>query len=205
MGDGKAHVQYPGSDPWVLSVGGTTIGNVSGSTFDEYVWNDPNPSDPSHWGTTGGGVSDFFGLPSYQTGAGVPKSINDNTHVGRGVPDVAANASFNAGYTGITVNGTSSIGNGTSASAPLWAGLIARINAALGVNVGFVNPLLYTIGSSGFHDLTGSAGPVDNSNGGVAGYPARIGWDACTGWGSPNGKRLLARIRALTGPTIAVN
>jgi kumamolisin len=61
-------------------------------------------------------------------------SINDG-HVGRGVPDVAGNASVNSGYTGVTVNGSASIGNGTSASAPLWAGLMARINAALGVNV----------------------------------------------------------------------
>jgi len=197
VGDDKAHVQYPASDPWVLSVGGTTIGNVSGSTFDEYIWNDPNPTDTAHWGTTGGGVSDYFALPSYQTTAGVPRSINDNTHVGRGVPDVAANASLHSGYTGITVGGSSFTGNGTSASAPLWAGLIARINAALGVNVGFVNPALYVIGSSGFHDLTGSAGPADNRNGGVSGYPARVGWDACTGWGSPNGTALLDELKAL--------
>src|ERR1700730_7855798 len=70
------HVEYPGSDPWVLSVGGTTIGNISGSSFDEYVWNDPDPSDPTHWGTTGGGISDFFGLPTYRGGAGVPRSLN---------------------------------------------------------------------------------------------------------------------------------
>jgi hypothetical protein len=197
VGDGKAHVQYPGSDPWVLAVGGTTIGNVSGSGFDEYVWNDPDPSDTSHWGTTGGGVSDFFAVPSYQSSAGVPPSINDNTHRGRGVPDVAANASFNAGYTGITVNGSDFTGNGTSASAPLWAGLIAVINAALGVNVGFVNPALYAIGSSAFNDLTGAAGPADNSNGGVSGYPAGSGWDGCTGWGSPDGTRLLNALRAV--------
>lgn len=149
VGDGSAHVQYPASDPWVLSVGGTTIGNVSGSTFDEYVWNDPDPADTSHWGTTGGGVSDFFAVPSYQANAGVPKSINDGTHAGRGVPDVAANASLNAGYTGITVGGSDFTGAGTSASAPLWAGLIAVINAALGANVGFVNPALYAIGPAG--------------------------------------------------------
>jgi kumamolisin len=195
--DGKAHVQYPGSDPWVLSVGGTTIGNVSGSTFDEYVWNDPDPSDPSQWGTTGGGVSYYFPLPGYQNDAGVPPSINGDGRIGRGVPDVAGNASLNAGYTGITVGGGSFTGNGTSASAPLWAGLIARINAALGVNVGFVNPALYAIGSSGFRDLTGSPGPADNRNAGIPGYPARVGWDACTGWGSPNGKALLIALGAV--------
>ena len=116
--DGKAHVQYPSSDPWVLSVGGTTIGNVNGSSFDEYVWNDADPSDPDHWGTTGGGVSDFFPLPSWQNDAGVPASVNDS-HMGRGVPDVAANASLNSGYSGLFVGGNPFTGNGTSGSSPL--------------------------------------------------------------------------------------
>jgi kumamolisin len=89
ISDGKAHVQYPGSDPWVLSVGGTTLGNINGSSFDEYVWND-------NWGATGGGVSDFFALPSCQSGAGVPVSVNDH-HTGRGVPDVGGNALPTAG------------------------------------------------------------------------------------------------------------
>jgi hypothetical protein len=190
VGDGNAHVQYPASDPWVLSVGGTTIGDVNGSSFTEYVWNDT-------WGATGGGISDFFGLPSYQVGAGVPQSLNAGGRVGRGVPDVAANASPNAGYTGITLGGSDAVGNGTSASSPLWAGLIAVINAALGVNVGFVNPALYALGPSGFRDLTGSEGPSDNSDNGVSGYPADAAWDACTGWGSPDGTALLASLRAV--------
>jgi kumamolisin len=198
VGDGRAHVQYPGSDPNVLSVGGTTIGGVNGTIFDEYVWNDPKPpNDPiqPHYGTTGGGVSDHFPLPLYQTNAGVPKSINDNARVGRGVPDVAANASLSSAYTGITFNGKPFPGSGTSASAPLWAGLIARINAALGTNVGFINPILYDIGSKAFNDIIGCAGPADNSNAGVPGYPTGIGWDACTGWGSPNGIALLEALR----------
>lgn len=190
VGDGKAHVQYPASDPWVLSVGGTTIGNVSGSSFDEYVWND-------NWGATGGGISDFFGLPAYQEGAGVPRSLNDHTHIGRGVPDVAGNASPNAAYTGIFLEKSESTGNGTSASAPLWAGLIAVVNAALGVDVGFVNPALYRTGSWAFRDITGAPGPTDNGQNGVAGYPAGSGWDACTGWGSPNGTALLTALQAI--------
>ena len=181
-GDGKAHVQYPASDPWVLSVGGTTIGNVSGSSFDEYVWNDDK-------GATGGGISDFFGLPGYQTSAGVPVSINDQ-HVGRGVPDVAANASPNAGYSGIVIGGVTQAGNGTSASAPLWAGLIAVINAALGENVGFINPAIYALGSGSFRDIIPPPGPTDNSFNGTPGYAAGPGWDACTGWGSPSGVAL---------------
>ena len=188
VGDGKAHVQYPASDPWVLAVGGTTIGNVHGASFDEYVWNDGF--------ATGGGVSDHFALPAYQSGAGVPASLNDG-HTGRGVPDVAANASQNAGYSGITIGGTASTGNGTSASAPLWAGLIAGINAALGGNVGFVNPALYRLGSGYFRDIVPGAGPANNGMNGVAGYPAGAGWDACTGWGSPNGVALLEALQGM--------
>ena len=195
VNDGRAHVQYPGSDPWVVSVGGTTVGNVSGSSFEEYVWNDPSPSDPSHWGTTGGGVSDFFGLPSYQGAAGVPASVNPGHRVGRGVPDVAANASYNAGYSGIFHNGSPMIGNGTSASAPLWAGFVATLNAAMGTRLGFINPILYSKGSIAFRDIAPGGGPANNANGGVAGYPAGDGWDACTGWGSIDGGKMLNMLR----------
>ena len=199
VGDKRAHVQYPGSDPWVLCVGGTTIGDVDGGSFDEYVWNDP---DVTNWGTTGGGVSDFFGsVPDYQSTAGVPASINDSNHHGRGVPDVAGNANNNSGYAGIIVGGETKIGNGTSASAPQWAGLIALINAALGLHVGFVNPAIYKLGSSVFRDIVPGAGPSDNSNAGAPGYPAGPGWDACTGWGSPNGQALLAGLRSIYGGT----
>lgn len=206
VGDGKAHVQYPASDPWVLSVGGTTVGNVSGSSFDEYSWIDTFTFGGfTGQGATGGGVSDYFPRPSYQVDAGVPASVNDG-HVGRGVPDVAANASPNSGYP-IILGGAPSVfpANGTSASAPLWAGLIAVLNAALGQNVGFVNPVLYAIGSSGFRDIIAEPGAADNSMNGAPGYPVGPGWDACTGWGSPAGTRLLASLKHFYGPAIAVN
>jgi len=201
--DHKAHVQFPGSSPWVLAIGGTTIGNVSGLTFDEYVWNDPNALDPAQWGTTGGGVSPFFPRPSYQSAANVPLSLYDGS-AGRGVPDVAGNASLNAGYSGLVVGGFPFIGNGTSASSPLWAGLIAVINGALGVNVGFVNPAIYALGSSVFRTILPGGGPANNSNAGVAGYPAGPGWDACTGWGSPKGIALLFGLRRFYGPVLTV-
>jgi hypothetical protein len=208
VSDGQCHVQYPASDPWVLSIGGTTIGNVSGSSFDEYVWNDPGP-DPfsATWGTTGGGVSAFFPLPSYQAVAGVPVSLNPPHNSGRGVPDVAGNANLVSGYSGIVLGGLTAVwpydgtdplpGSGTSASAPQWAGLIAVINAALGFNLGFVNPVLYALGSSYFRDIVPGAGPADNSNNGSPGYPAGPGWDACTGWGSPNGQALFAGLKSV--------
>ena len=200
--DGKQHVVYPGSDPWALCCGGTTIGDVVGNSFDEYVWNDPATG--QLWGATGGGVSDFFNfLPSYQVNAGVPVSLKDG-HVGRGVPDVAANASLNSGYQ-IIIGGSPAVGNGTSAAAPLWAGLIALINAALDENIGFVNPVLYALGSSAFRDIVAPPGPLTNGDGGVPGYPAGPGWDACTGWGSPNGVALLQALKNFYGPSIAVN
>lgn len=199
-GDGRAHVQYPGSDPWVLAVGGTTVGNISGSSFQEFVWNDPSPSDPSHWGTTGGGVSEHFPKPAYQASAGVPASINPGHYVGRGVPDVSANASYNAGYSGLFLNGSPMIGNGTSASAPLWAGFIAMLNAALVTRLGFVNPIFYSKGILGFRDIVPGGGPANNSNGGIAGYPAGAGWDACSGWGSIDGTRMLNMLRGESMP-----
>jgi kumamolisin len=206
IADGHAHVQYPASDPWVLSVGGTTVGDISGLNFEEYAWNDSFTFGMfTGSGATGGGVSDLFPQPSYQVDAGVPPSVNDG-HQGRGVPDVSANASPNSGYP-IILGGAPSLfpANGTSASAPLWAGLIAVVNAALGENVGFVNPVLYALGSSVFRDIVSEPGATDNSFAGTTGYPVVPGWDACTGWGSPRGNQLLNALKQFYGPAIAVN
>ena len=209
IGDTYAHVQYPGSDPWVLSCGGTTIGPISGSgTFDEYVWNDTANMGgpfPFTWtGATGGGVSDFFPLPSYQQGVGVPVSANDQ-HVGRGVPDVAANASWNSGYYPIyCVNAEADglpnpyNGSGTSAVAPLYAGLVAVLNAALGERIGFLNPILYQLGNAVCRDINPPAGsPASNALNGARGYPAGPGWDACTGWGVIDGSLLLSALQTI--------
>ena len=204
VSDGQAHTIYPATDPYALACGGTTIGNVVGESFTEYVWNDTfNIPGLLPTGCTGGGVSAFFTSTSpyasqysYQSDAGVPKSINDG-HLGRGVPDVAANSSPNSGYPlNLADPGAQGFVNpvpmsGTSAAAPLWAGLIAVINSALGLNVGFVNPAIYAIGSSGFNTITGAPGPTSNCFAGIDGYPLGTGWNACTGWGSPDGVNLL--------------
>ena len=125
---------------------------------------------------------------------------------GRGIPDVAGNASYNSGYSGIILGGVPTIGNGTSASTPLLVGLIALLNSNLGYNVGFINPIIYQWGPSlfspinplwpdpAFPQLAGC--PVDNSNNGIPGYKAGPGWDACTGLGSPNGAALLEAFQA---------
>ena len=118
------------------------------------------------------------------------------------MPDVAGNANINSGYSGIVLTtgpGKTKTfnGNGTSASAPQWAGLIAVMNAALGVNLGFANPAIYALAGAGFRDIDPPPGPTDNANAGAPGYPAGPGWDACTGWGSPNGQVLLDNLRAI--------
>jgi len=210
LGTGAARVAYPTTDPFVLAVGGTTIGQYqpTGSAnpaWVEFLWNDTFFG--GEIGATGGGVSDFFTDASgygpeygYQKIANIPAvSINDG-HVGRGIPDVAGNASPNSGYP-IFLAGAPADANGTSASTPTWAALVALINSNLGYSVGFINPFIYALGSSAFNPISPlwpdpslsqlATCPANNSLGGIAGYTAGAGWDACTGWGSPNGIALL--------------
>jgi kumamolisin len=189
----QAQASFPATDPWVIACGGTTIGDISGTTFEEVVWNDTFGQNS---GATGGGISVLFPtLPAYQNGFSIPTRVKTGT-VGRGIPDIAGDASPNSGYAEF-VGGTS-VGptGGTSAVAPLYAGLMAVINANLGSTAGFINPLLYSLASSAFKDTLGAPGPADNSFQGVTGYPVGPGWDACTGLGSLNGTALLKALQA---------
>jgi kumamolisin len=172
--DKLAHVDFPASSPHVVACGGTSV-KASGTTItSETVWNDGTSG-----GATGGGISDVFALPSWQSAAKVPPSANAGGHVGRGVPDVAGDADPNTGWS-VVVDGAQAVFGGTSAVAPLWAGLIARLNEGRATPLGFVNPALYAAPSA-LHDIT------KGSNGA---YKAAKGWDACTGLGSPNGSAL---------------
>jgi kumamolisin len=179
--DGKNHVDFPASSSFALGCGGTTLHASNGQIVEEVVWNDLPTG-----GATGGGVSDVFPLPSWQDGFHVPSPSGQSG--GRGVPDVAGEADPNTGYN-ILVDGENAVIGGTSAVAPLWAALVARINQELGKPIGFLNPLVYAqaVESSGFHDIT-------KGNNGA--FSAGVGWDPCTGLGSPDGVRLAA---ALTG------
>ena len=173
-------VDFPAASPYVVGCGGTKLTLSGTSIGSEQAWNQLSANE----GATGGGVSEVFSLPSYQQGVDVPAAPNGFT--GRGVPDVAADADPESGYN-VVVDGQQTVIGGTSAVAPLWAGLLARINQALGKNVGYVNPLLYsTTTESTFHDIT------SGSNGD---YSAEPGWDACTGLGTPNGAALLSALR----------
>jgi kumamolisin len=136
-------------------------------------------------GAGGGGISIEFAVPSYQTSVTMPDNVDTGTP-GRGVPDVAGDADPQTGYS-ILVDGNQESVGGTSAVAPLWAGLLALINESLGQPVGFVQPRLYQASSAaGFHDIT-------QGNNGA--YTAGPGWDACTGLGSPDGSALVAALR----------
>ena len=180
----RANVDFPASGPHVLACGGTHLEANHGSISSESVWNTQDG-----W-ATGGGVSAVFPLPDWQAAANVPPSADPGGIQGRGVPDVAGDADANTGYI-VSVDGSQGASGGTSAVAPLWSALIARLNQGFGKPVGFVNPLLYQppANTRGFHDI------VDGNNGSFSGdkhfYSAGPGWDACTGWGSPNGTELL--------------
>jgi kumamolisin len=180
ISDGLAHVDYPSSSASVLACGGTTLQSSGNQITSEVVWNEG-----ASGGATGGGVSDFIALPSWQNNAKVPPSVNPGNHVGRGVPDVAGNADPFTGYQVVTDGQTGVVG-GTSAVAPLWAGLIARINQQLGKPAGFINALLYAQepGAGALNDITSGNNDI---TGQIGGYQAGPGWDACTGWGSPKG------------------
>jgi kumamolisin len=182
---GAPTVDFPASSPFVLGCGGTRLA-ISGTTISsEQAWNELSAGE----GATGGGVSEFFALPTFQQTANVPKAPNG--FVGRGVPDVAGDADPESGYN-VLVDGQQTVIGGTSAVAPLWAGLLARINQALGTNVGYLNPSLYAANvETTLHDITAG------NNGS---YSAGPGWDACTGLGTPNGAALLAALNTNAAP-----
>lgn len=184
--DGRAHVDFPASSPFVVGCGGTRVDVTQSKIVGEMAWNTGGSG-------TGGGISDFFALPAYQSAANIPRSVNGQ-HIGRGVPDVAGDGDPNSGYQ-IVVNSVGGTIGGTSAVAPLWAGLIALINEACGHPVGFVHPLLYG-NPKAFRDITQG----NNKNGGGVGYVAGSGWDACTGLGAPVGSKILQLFKGGSSP-----
>lgn len=185
VSDGQSHVNFPASSPSALACGGTTlVADVStGTITSETVWNDS----AAGGGATGGGVSVTFPLPSWQANAGVPAGPDGAP--GRGVPDVAGNADPNTGYRAL-VDGVQEVIGGTSAVAPLWAGLIARLAQALGHSLGLVQQDLY----AGVEPGQPVAGLRDITTGNNGAYQAGPGWDACSGLGVPQGTALLQRL-----------
>jgi len=98
------------------------------------------------------------------------------------VPDVSGDADPNSGYN-IRVDGQNTVVGGTSAVAPLWAGLAAVANQQLGAKVGFIQPAIYAAkAAAAFNDITEGNNPA---------FSAGPGWDACTGQGSPKASALI--------------
>jgi len=174
VGDGNDHVDFPASSPYALGCGGTSLRASQTAIISEVVWNGANG------GASGGGVSSFFPTPGWQMG-------KTATHLGgepvaltkRGVPDVAGDADPDTGYN-VRIDGTDTVIGGTSAVAPLWAGLIARINQSNGTPAGYLNPMLYGKPQALRDIISGSNGD----------FEAAKGWDPCTGLGTPNGAAL---------------
>jgi kumamolisin len=171
--DGEDHVDFPASSPYALACGGTSLKASKTAITSEAVWNDG-----AEGGAGGGGVSGFFALPTYQANlqtTGADKATTALTM--RGVPDVAGDADPETGYN-VRIDGTDTVIGGTSAVAPLWSGLLARVNQLAGKSVGFLQPVLYQ-NPQALRDIT------QGNNGD---FYAASGWDACTGLGSPNGQ-----------------
>lgn len=187
VADGKVHVDFPAASPYAIGCGGTQLNVAGGAVSSEVVWNDGSSG-------TGGGVSALFPIPAFQAGVTLPLNVSTRK-AGRGVPDVAGNAAPETGYD-IVVNGQTEVVGGTSAVAPLWAGLTALVNQkathAGGKPVGFFLPTLYKA-SGAVREITSG---TNKPTGSKLGYAAGPGWNACTGLGVPNGAALLA---ALTG------
>jgi subtilase family serine protease len=194
----RREVGLVASDPLVLSAGGTTLraSDTTGAWVGESAWGLPDGTPGTGFQASGGGFSRLFRRPSYQNGVHGIGSM-------RGVPDVAADGdpSPHSGLPVVTSNPgggyTVSEHGGTSASAPIWAGIIALADQYAKRHLGFVDPAIYRIARGAhyhqaFHDITaGSANTARFPHGTIAGYRARRGWDPTTGWGSPNAEVLV--------------
>jgi subtilase family serine protease len=217
------------ADPLVLSVGGTSLDadRATGAYISETSWNSsmtgpsrspassasgpsksPASSAPGPSGggnadeASGGGFSHVFARPAYQDGV-------TGVRAGRGLPDVAADADPSTGMTLAASGGTGRYvffsSSGTSAAGPMWAGLIALADQYADRDLGFVNPAVYRIGLSAsyhqaFHDITTGNNTMTFPDEPVTGYQASPGWDAVTGWGSPNAQALIPLLAHYTSP-----
>ena len=120
-----------------------------------------------------------------------PEIKNPDAFRGRSLPDVAAFGDPTHGIE-IILGGHRVAGGGTSAAAPIWAGLIGCINSSIGMNTGWVNPSLYKIPQA-FNDITSGNNRIYNNK--AAFFEAAPGFDHCSGLGTPNGTALLKELR----------
>jgi kumamolisin len=194
--DRMAGVHFPASSPHALACGGTSLRLERGKVVGEVAWQS------TAFGASrasGGGTSGLFSRPAHQAGLVVPETKGvwrgpgaTAGFDGRWLPDVAAHADRDPGYE-VVIGGVRFPADGTSAATPLWAALLACLSEAAGQRIGWINERLYATGGAGCRDI------VDGTNampGITTAFTAGPGWDACTGWGSPNGKALLAALTA---------
>lgn len=181
------NTEDPGTQPMVTCVGGTNLKlTPAGQWKSEVTWNESLKLS----GATGGGVSTFWPLPSYQRSGGKSVALkNGGSGSKRNVPDIAADADPYTGYS-VYTGGSWAVYGGTSLSSPLWAGMASvvnadRANAGLS-RLGFFNPTIYALGSphNGLHDIR--SGNNNYTPTAVIGYRAGVGYDDVTGLGSPD-------------------
>lgn len=187
-------VNLPAADPLVLGAGGTSLsaGHATGTYESEIGWGLPDGNPNTQFQGSGGGFSLQWPRPAYQNGVPGPGA-------GRGVPDVSADASPSKAMAIVTSSGagfTIRNSGGTSASAPIWAGIIALADQYAGRHLGDVNPAIYAIGRSAsyhqaFHDVIKGQNAPTFAGHAITGYTARAGWDPVTGWGSPDAQYLV--------------
>jgi len=190
-------VQDPASQPYVTSVGGTEL-TALGPPPTEKVWNDPS-TPPT--GAGGGGISSQWPMPSWQAGPGVINRYSSKAPCQatsgycREVPDVSASADYQAhGYIFVW-NSKWVMNGGTSAAAPLWAGILADIDSqgSPATREGFLNPRLYSLPSGTLNDIRTGGNDYTGTHQGK--YPATAGYDMASGLGSPIAAKLSQALR----------
>jgi hypothetical protein len=197
----------PASQPFVTSVGGTTITDATDPPK-EHVWNDGN-----EWGAAGGGISSTWAAPAWQMASKVPGLFNATVVTAaqslagaygesfcgadastcRETPDVSAQADEFTGAITVYFEGQWLTFGGTSSATPLWAAMLTDINASkactLSGQVGFANPALYAVASvpseyaASFNDV--KVGDNDNFGATDGLFPATRGYDMASGLGTP--------------------
>jgi kumamolisin len=171
--DHTPHVCFPAASPWVVACGGTSLAARRAGRIVECAWS-------NQMGASGSGLSALCARPRWQGRSHKP------SHVGRRVPDVSANADPQSPYR-VYINGAWHVGAGTSASAPMWAGLVARLNQLRGERIGLITPALYKHAAALVKRRALRRVPASRGRR----VPAGTGWAPHTGLGVPHGRCLV--------------